>query len=97
MGNPMNGLPGVPSPYTPKNADAAIEHLERVLSLECVESYFGQSYWRARVSQLHDTAGLTHSQQLRVRRLLGFLACHSEAALPRGDASRAALAASMYA
>jgi hypothetical protein len=64
----------VQSPYTAQNVDAAIAHLERVLSSEGAHSLFGQTYWRVRVMQVDATQGLMHSQRVRLRRLLDLLA-----------------------
>jgi hypothetical protein len=97
MGKLTKALLGNACLYTSKNVDAAIEHLERVLSLECADSYFGQSYWHARVSQLNDTVGLTHSQQVRVRRLLTLLTSQSEVTVAERNASRHVSLARPYA
>lgn len=64
----------VQSPYTAKNVDAAIAHLERVLSSEGARSLFGQTYWRVRVIQVSATPGLVHTQRVRLQRLLDLLA-----------------------
>lgn len=61
------------SPYTAQNVEAAIAHLERVLSSEGAHSLFGQSYWRARVMQADATPGLMHMQRVRLQRLLDLL------------------------
>lgn len=61
------------SPYTAQNLDAAIAHLERVLSSEAAHSLFGQSYWRGRVVQMSTTRGLMHKQRIRLQRLLNLL------------------------
>ena len=45
----------ITSPYTARNVDAAIRHLERVLSAEGANSLFGQTYWRSRVQQVSAT------------------------------------------
>jgi hypothetical protein len=58
------------SPYSSYNVDAAIVHLERVLSAEGANSLFGQTYWRARVQQVSATRGLHRDQRLRIERLM---------------------------
>ncbi|MFL9906814.1 hypothetical protein [Paraburkholderia sp. RL17-337-BIB-A] len=62
------------SPYTAQNVDAAIAHLERVLTFEGAQSLFGQSYWRVRVMQVNATPGLMRTQRVRLQRLLDLLA-----------------------
>lgn len=59
------------SPYTPKSVDAAIIHLERVLSSDGADSLFAPGYWRGRVLQAYATPGLMLSQKERLQRLLG--------------------------
>ncbi|SAK57106.1 hypothetical protein AWB82_02338 [Caballeronia glebae] len=61
------------SPYTPGNVDAAIGHLERVLSAESANSLFGQTYWRTRVQQVSATRGLLREQRMRLERLMRLL------------------------
>ncbi|SAK72518.1 hypothetical protein AWB77_03149 [Caballeronia fortuita] len=61
------------SPYTPGSADAAIGHLERVLSAEGANSLFGQTYWRTRVQQVSATRGLLREQRARLERLMRLL------------------------
>jgi hypothetical protein len=61
------------SPYSPHNVDAAITHLERVLSAEGANSLFGQTYWSKRVQQVSATRGLHRDQRLRIERLLRLL------------------------
>ncbi|SAL73994.1 hypothetical protein AWB71_04756 [Caballeronia peredens] len=62
------------SPYTARNVDAAIRHLERVLSAEGANSLFGQTYWRTRVQQVSATRGLQREQRARLERLMKRLA-----------------------
>ncbi|WP_250534628.1 hypothetical protein [Caballeronia sp. AZ10_KS36] len=62
------------SPYTAHNVDAAIVHLERVLSAEGANSLFGQTYWRKRVQQVSATHGLQRDQRMRLDRLMKLLA-----------------------
>ncbi|MDR5820905.1 MULTISPECIES: hypothetical protein [unclassified Caballeronia] len=64
----------ITSPYTPGNVDAAIRHLERVLSAEGANSLFGQTYWRSRVCQVSATRGLQRDQRARLERLMNRLA-----------------------
>ncbi|BAN24057.1 putative uncharacterized protein [Caballeronia insecticola] len=54
--------------------DAAIRHLERVLSAEGANSLFGQTYWRTRVQQVSATRGLQREQRARLERLMKLLA-----------------------
>jgi len=71
------------SPYTTHNVDAAIVHLERVLSAEGANSLFGQTYWRTRVQQVSATHGLQRNQRMRLDRLMTRLADASRAGRPR--------------
>jgi hypothetical protein len=64
----------VQSPYTAQNVDAAIVHLERVLTSEGAHSLFGQTYWCVRVMQVKATAGLMHAQRVRLQRLMDLIA-----------------------
>ncbi|KNH09205.1 hypothetical protein BRCH_01372c [Candidatus Burkholderia brachyanthoides] len=59
-----------PSPYATHNVDAAIAHLERVLSAEGANSLFGQTHWRTRVRQVGATRGLHRDQRMRLDRLM---------------------------
>lgn len=70
MVKPRNEDVATASPYTLKNVDAAITHLERVLGSEGADSLFAQTYWRGRVLQLVATPGLMRTQQERLQRLL---------------------------
>ena len=63
----------ITSPYTTRNVDAAIVHLERVLSAEGANSLFGQTYWRTRVRQVSATRGLHREQRARLERLMKLL------------------------
>jgi hypothetical protein len=60
----------VTSPYTHKSVDAAIIHLERVLSSDGADSLFARGYWRGRVLQAYATPGLLSEQKERLQRLL---------------------------
>jgi hypothetical protein len=64
----------IASPYSSYNVDAAIVHLERILSAEVANSLFGQTYWRRRVQQVSATRGLHHTQRIRLERLMKLLA-----------------------
>jgi hypothetical protein len=66
----MNATTIPTSPYAAHNVDAAIAHLERVLSAEGANSLFGQTYWRTRVRQVGATRGLHRDQRMRVERLM---------------------------
>lgn len=74
MVKPRNKDVASPSPYTLNNVDAAITHLERVLSSEDADSLFAQTYWRSRVLQVRATPGLMRTQQERLQRLLDRIA-----------------------
>ncbi|MDR5772482.1 MULTISPECIES: hypothetical protein [unclassified Caballeronia] len=69
------------SPYTTQTVDAAIVHLERVVSKEGANSLFGQTYWRSRVQQVSATRGLHRDQRMRLERLMRLLSDVSSAAL----------------
>jgi hypothetical protein len=71
---PHNKDVASPSPYTLKNIDAAITHLERVLRSEGADSLFAQTYWRGRVLQAVATPGLMRTQKKRLQRLLDRIA-----------------------
>jgi predicted NBD/HSP70 family sugar kinase len=60
--------PCVPSPYTVRNLDAAIAHLERVICDDAL-AIFGRQYWRSRITQVAATPGLSHPQSRRLRAL----------------------------
>jgi hypothetical protein len=66
-------LIGSANPYTIKNLDAAIAHLEQAVRLDCTAPVFGQTYWQARVRQASLTPGITPSQLRRLQRLLTIL------------------------
>jgi hypothetical protein len=73
-GERMNATLNAPaSPYSACNIDAAITHLERVLSAEGANSLFGQTYWKKRVQQVKATRGLHRNQQIRIERLMTML------------------------
>lgn len=66
-------LIGSASPYTIKNLDAAIAHLEHAVRFDCTTPVFGQTYWHARVCQASLTPGITPAQLRRLQRLLAIL------------------------
>lgn len=66
-------LTGSASPYTIKNLDAAIAHLEQAIRFDCTTPVFGQSYWHARVRQVCVTPGITPAQLRKLQRLLAIL------------------------
>ena len=59
-----------PSPYTFRDIDAAISHLETVLDSGGARSLFSPTYWRERILQASTTKGLNPKQQQRLHRLL---------------------------
>jgi hypothetical protein len=65
-----NRKTGTPSPYTFRDVDAAISHLEIVLDTEGASSLFSPTYWRERVLQASATTGLDPKQRQRLHRLL---------------------------
>lgn len=58
------------SPYTIKNLDAAIAHLEHAIRIDCTQSVFGRNYWHARVRQASLTPTITPAQLRRLDLLL---------------------------
>lgn len=66
------------SPYTAKNIDDAIAHLERVLAIDGAMRVLGQRYWQTRLLQVGATPGLTPGQRARVARLPKLLASVTE-------------------
>jgi len=73
MNEPLERNATITIPYTLRNVDAAIGHLERVLSAEGANSLFGQTYWRTRVQQVSATRGLQREQRARLERLMKLL------------------------
>jgi hypothetical protein len=90
----MKGRPAVVKPdevpYCAKNVDAAIAHLERVLSVADAQEIFGQRYWLERVQQLLAAPDLLPLHRNRLRHLLDSLASPSAQA-PTPPAKRARL------
>jgi hypothetical protein len=62
------------SPYTGKNVDDAIAHLERVLSVPGVTCVLGRDYWHTRVTELFACPTLAPMQKARISRLAQMLA-----------------------
>ena len=58
------------SPYTIKNLDAAIAHLEHAIRVDRTHSVFGRGYWHARVREASLTPTITPAQLRRLARLL---------------------------
>jgi hypothetical protein len=58
------------SPYTVKNLDGAIAHLEVAIAVDDNIAVFGRRYWLDRVQQIALTPGIMHSQVRRLKRLL---------------------------
>jgi hypothetical protein len=71
------------SPYTAKNIDQALSHLEFVLAVSEVTAVLGMQYWRARVAQIGATSGLTPGQRARMARLPKLLAQAENASCKR--------------
>jgi len=62
------------SPYTGKNVDGAITHLERVLSVPGATCVLGRDYWHTRVTELFVCPALAPIQKARISRLAQLLA-----------------------
>jgi hypothetical protein len=62
------------SPYTGKNVDDAIAHLERVLSVPGATCVLGRDYWHTRVTELFACPALAPIQKARISRLAQLLA-----------------------
>jgi hypothetical protein len=65
---------GNSSPYTIKNLDHAIAHLEKAIRYDCANPVFGRAYWQARVQQACLTPSIIPSQLSRLQRLLAAIA-----------------------
>ncbi|NLP63794.1 hypothetical protein [Paraburkholderia sacchari] len=63
------GAPGE-SPYTAKNLDSAIAHLEIVVAVDDNIAVFGRRYWRDRVERIASTPQIVPAQAQRLRLLL---------------------------
>lgn len=62
------------SPYTVKNLDGAIAHLEVAIAVDDNIAVFGRRYWRDRVQQIRSTPGILPLQSRRLQYLLHQLA-----------------------
>ncbi len=62
------------SPYTVKNLDGAIAHLEAAIAVDGNIAIFGRRYWRDRVQQIRSTPGILPLQSRRLQYLLHQLA-----------------------
>jgi hypothetical protein len=71
------------SPYTIRNLDAAITHLERVMANDSALTIFASTYWRSRIRQVEATPGVMPAQLRRLQTLLNRLdhATHAANAL----------------
>jgi hypothetical protein len=58
------------SPYTAKNLDSAIAHLEVAIAVDDNTAVFGRRYWRDRVQQVALTPGIMPTQTRRLQSLL---------------------------
>ncbi|WP_213308670.1 hypothetical protein [Paraburkholderia sacchari] len=58
------------SPYTAKNLDSAIAHLEIVVAVDDNIAVFGRRYWRDRVERIASTPQIVPAQARRLRLLL---------------------------
>ncbi|MBN3809984.1 hypothetical protein [Paraburkholderia sp. Ac-20347] len=72
--------PSPPSPYTPRNLDAAIAHLERAIEADREAAVFGLHYWLERVQQALATPGIVIAQTRRLEHLRQRLVVSAEAA-----------------
>jgi hypothetical protein len=62
------------SPYTAKNLDSAIAHLEIAIAVDDNTAVFGRRYWLDRVQQVAQTPGIMPTQTRRLQHLLDQLA-----------------------
>ena len=65
----------IPSPYTIKNLDGAIAHLEVAITADAAMAIFGRRYWRERMQQIGSTPGILPPQMRRLQELLKRLSC----------------------
>lgn len=61
---------GAQSPYTAKNLDSAITHLEVAITVDDNIDVFGRRYWLARVERMASTPEIMPAQARRLRQLL---------------------------
>lgn len=66
--------PHAANPYTGKNVDGAIAHLERALSIPDAARVFGRNYWHIRITELLACPALTPTQTKRISQLAQLLA-----------------------
>ncbi len=69
------------SPYTARNLDAAIAHLELAIEADREAAVFGPHYWLERVRQAGATPGIVIAQTRRLERLAQHLIASSESAI----------------
>lgn len=62
------------SPWSAKNLDSAIAHLEVAIAIDDNIAVFGRRYWLDRVQQIALTPGIMPTQVRRLRHLLDQLA-----------------------
>lgn len=60
----------VESPYTAKNLDSAITHLEYAVAIDGNIAVFGRSYWLDRARQIATTSQILPAQSRRLQSLL---------------------------
>ncbi|WP_322015592.1 hypothetical protein [Paraburkholderia sp. J12] len=61
--------PAGESPYTVKNLDGAIAHLEVAIAVDDNIAVFGRRYWLDRVQQIALTPGIMQNQARRLKQL----------------------------
>jgi hypothetical protein len=57
------------SPYTIKNPDAAIDHLETAIAADCKTPVPGANYWRNHAQQVRSTPDIVSAQLHRLLHL----------------------------
>jgi hypothetical protein len=62
------------NPYTVKNLDSVIAHIEMAVAMDDNIAVFGRRYWRARVERIASTPQIMPAQARRLRDLLDQLA-----------------------
>ena len=72
-----NGARGQ-SPYTAKNLDGAITHLEIAVAVDDNIAVFGRRYWLDRVQRIASTPQIMPAQARRLRHLLDRLEHHRQ-------------------
>lgn len=66
------------SPYTAKNLDGAITHLEIAVAVDNNIAVFGRRYWLDRVQRIASTPEIMPAQARRLRHLLDRLEHHRQ-------------------